>query len=116
MEERLISLAQELIRIPSPSGQERQAALAIERTMKELGFDEVLIDRYGSVTGRIRGKFPGPTVLLDGHIDHVDVIDAAEWLHDPFGADIEEDRIYGRAASDMKGSVAAMIIAAAEFN
>lgn len=116
MEERLISLAQELIRIPSPSGQEQQAALAIERTMKELGFDEVVIDRYGSVIGRIRGRYPGPTVLLDGHIDHVDVIDAAEWLHDPFGAEIEENRIYGRAASDMKGSVAAMIIAAAEFN
>ena len=52
---------------------------------------------------------------MDGHIDNVDVIDAAEWKHDPFGAEIDDGKIYGRGTSDMKGSVTAMISAAAHF-
>ena len=112
-EERLIAFCQEAIRTPSFSGREQAAAELMKRKMEEYGFDEVQIDRYGSVLGRIRGKRPGKTILMDGHIDHVDVIDAEHWTHDPFGGEIENDRIYGRAASDMKGSVTAMISAAA---
>jgi len=112
-EERLIAFCQEAIRTPSFSGRERAAAELMKRKMAEYGFDEVQVDRYGSVLGRIRGKRPGKTILMDGHIDHVDVIDAESWIHDPFGGEIEDGRIYGRAASDMKGSVTAMISAAA---
>lgn len=114
-EERLIAFCQEAIRTPSFSGCEKAAAELMKRKMEEYGFDTVEIDRYGSVLGRIRGNRPGRTVLMDGHIDHVDVIDAEAWSHDPFGGEIENGRIYGRAASDMKGSVTAMISAAAWF-
>ena len=90
-------------------------AQLMKRKMEEYGFDEVLIDRYGSVLGRMRGRRPGKTILLDGHIDNVDVIDADEWTHDPFGGEIDQGRIYGRGTSDMKGSVTAMISAVAHF-
>lgn len=113
--ERLIAFCQEAVRIPSPSGGERGVAELMRRKMEEYGFDEVLIDRYGSVLGKICGKRPGRTVLLDGHIDNVDVIDAPRWKHDPFGGEIENGRIYGRGASDMKGGVTAMISAAAHL-
>ena len=75
-DQRLIEFCQEAIRIPSPSGQEQGVAQLMKRKMEEYGFDEVVIDRYGSVLGRMRGKRPGKTILLDGHIDNVDVIDA----------------------------------------
>lgn len=114
-DERLIAFCREAIRIPSPSGQEKGVAELMKRKMEEYGFDEVLIDRHGSVLGRIHGKRPGRTILMDGHIDNVDVIDAGEWKHDPFGGEIDNGRIYGRGASDMKGSVTAMISAAANF-
>jgi len=114
-EEQLIAFCQEAIRTPSFSGREKAAAELMKRKMEEYGFDFVEIDRYGSVLGRIRGRRPGKTILMDGHIDHVDVIDAQAWEHDPFGGEIEDGRIYGRAASDMKGSVTAMISAAAWF-
>ena len=52
---------------------------------------------------------------MDGHIDTVDVIDRDQWSHDPFAAEIEDGRIYGRGTSDMKGSVCAMITAAAQY-
>lgn len=114
-EEKLIAFCQELIRIPSPSGQEKAVATFLQRAMQERGFDRVEIDRYGSVIGFLHGSRPGKTILLDGHIDHVDVIDRPLWTHDPFGAEIADGRMYGRGTSDMKGSVAAMVCAISDF-
>ncbi|MEG1989110.1 MAG: YgeY family selenium metabolism-linked hydrolase, partial [Oscillibacter sp.] len=114
-EERLVELCRELIRRPSLSGKERAAAEFMVESMKALGYDAVSIDRYGSVLGCVRGKRPGKTVLLDGHMDTVPVAERARWTHDPFGGKIEDGRIYGRGASDMKGGVAAMTEAAARF-
>lgn len=113
--EELIEFCREAIRIPSPSGREEGVAKLMKARMEAYGFDEVTVDRFGSVLGRIHGKRPGKTILMDGHIDNVDVIDAAEWKHDPFGAEIEDGKIYGRGSSDMKGSVTAMVSAAARF-
>ncbi|MDO4492663.1 MAG: YgeY family selenium metabolism-linked hydrolase [Clostridia bacterium] len=113
--ETLIGFCREALRIPSVSGEEGKVAELMASYMERFGFDSVHTDRYGSVTGRIKGKRPGKTVLMDGHIDTVPVIDADEWQHDPFGAELDGTRIYGRGASDMKGSVTAMITAAARF-
>ena len=71
-------------------------------TLQE-GFDEAVIDRFGSVLGTINGKRPGKTVLMDGHIDTVDVIDAPQWEHDPFGGEIADGKIYGRGAFRHEG-------------
>ena len=111
----LISLCQELIRRPSASGHEGEVAQFLQQTMQNLGYDEVFIDRYGSVLGTIRGNRPGRRVLLDGHIDTVPVADPAQWTQEPFGGTLVDNRIYGRGASDMKGAVAAMVTAAARF-
>ena len=114
-EEQLITLCRDVIRIPSPSGREGEVARFLKGKMEDFGFDEAHIDRCGSVYGLIRGKRPGKTILMDGHIDHVEVIDEDRWRHAPWGAEIEDGRIYGRGTSDMKGSVAAMVFAAACF-
>lgn len=114
-ENRLVAFCQEAVRIPSCSGQEEAVARFMQGKMLEYGFDEASIMPYGSVLGCIRGKRPGITVLLDGHIDHVDVTDPEQWSHDPFGGEIADGKIYGRGTSDMKGSVTAMISAAAQF-
>lgn len=113
--EALVEFCQQAIRIPSFSGQERGVAELMKHKMEQYGFDEVIIDKYGSVLGTIHGSRPGKTILMDGHIDTVDVIDAPLWKHDPFGGEIEDGKIYGRGASDMKGSDCAMITAAARF-
>ncbi len=52
---------------------------------------------------------------MDGHIDNVDVIDEDQWSHAPWGAEITDGKIYGRGTSDMKGSVTAIICAAARL-
>lgn len=49
--------------------------------------------------------------LLSGHVDVVPVGDG--WSHEPFGNTVEDGRLYGRGASDMRGPVAAMLAALA---
>lgn len=110
-----ISLCQAVLQMPSYSGQEKEVALLLQKTMVDYGFDEAVIDRYGSVLGTLYGNRPGQTLLLDGHIDTVDVIDQDQWRFDPFGGALVDGKLYGRGASDMKGSVVTMLCAAAQY-
>jgi putative selenium metabolism hydrolase len=108
------SLCAEIIRKPSVSGEEGGVVEVLKAFMEENGFDEVTVDRYGSLVGCVKGQRPGPRILFDGHVDTVPV-DESRWTKNPFGADIEGSRMYGRGTSDMKGAVAAMAVAAAEM-
>lgn len=53
----------------------------------------------------------GPTLVMNAHLDTVPV-DAADWTHEPFGAEIDDGRIWGRGARDSKGRIAAYSTAA----
>ncbi len=111
----VVALCRTLIRQRSYSGEEGGVAGALADFFRSRGFDEVAVDGYGNVVGRMTGKRPGPKILFDGHIDTVPVPDPSVWTHDPFGAEIADGRVYGRGASDMKGAVAAMACAVADF-
>ncbi len=111
----LIELCRELVSTPSLSGQEKEIAELIKTRMTELGYDEVSIDEYGSVIGRIKGTGDGPTIVFDGHMDTVDIGNISDWNFDPYKGVIENNRIYGRGTSDMKGALSAMIYAASLF-
>lgn len=111
-EEKLVELCSEMIRTPSFSGQEGALAGFLTETMKAAGFDRVDRDRFGNVTGRIAFGREGKKILLEGHMDHVGVSDPSKWTVDPFGGEIKDGRIWGRAATDMKGNLAAMALAA----
>ncbi len=52
-----------------------------------------------------------PVTLLLGHTDVVPPGDAADWASDPFQPEIRDGLLYGRGAADMKGSVAAFVLA-----
>ena len=111
----LVEFCQRLVRAKSYSGQEQDAASVLADEMHALGYDEVIVDRYGSVIGTIEGNRPGPTVLFDGHIDTVPAENAEKWTYPPFEAHIADGRIYGRGTSDMKGADAAFTKAVAWF-
>jgi len=108
----IITLCQELIRIPSLSGNEKEIAdFLYERTFG-FSYDVAWIDGAGNFIGRINGENRGaPGIMLVTHLDHVDAGDRKLWQHDPFGGDLVNDRIYGRGASDIKGALAAQLIA-----
>ncbi len=113
--EEAVSFLQDLIRAPSPSGHEEEAAVVLSEKMKALGFDEMRVDGLNDVMATIRGMGEGRSMLLNGHIDHVPVGDMA----DPYSGrqidggvfGVDGLVVYGRGASDMKGAVAAMAMA-----
>lgn len=111
----VIELCREFVRIPSPSGREGDLAAVVAARMGALGF-QVETDAFGSVLGLRKGARPGPTLILDAHLDTVPVTHAAAWRHDPFGAEIDGGRLWGRGAADTKGSLAAMLCAAAALD
>ena len=112
-----VDFCRRLIRVPALPGAEKGVADLYLAEMQQLGYDEAFRDDWGNVVGIIRGNRPGPTIMYNAHLDHVDPGDPAEWLgYDPYGAavDIDEmenqDRsgtesaevIHGRAAADVK--------------
>ena len=112
-ERQIVNLCSKMIQIPSITGEEKELVDFLEKEMKSLGFDQVIIDKMGNIIGKINGNRSGKTILFDGHLDTVSVTNKSAWTKDPFGAEIENARIYGRGASDMKGALAAMIMSAA---
>jgi putative selenium metabolism hydrolase len=96
-----------LVQIKSTSGYEKNVQLELKRQMEEAGFDEVRIDGLGNVIGRIGN---GKRILaIDGHMDTVDVGNAANWTFDPFGGEIKDGYVFGRGTVDQKGGPAAAI-------
>ncbi len=115
--ERIITLAQDLIRVPSFSGDtgglSRMAAI-IAPEMKDMGFAVELPEvekGLTNVVGRFNSSDTAPCILFNGHIDVVPVADERDWKMPPFGAEISDGCIYGRGACDMKGGVTAMLAA-----
>ncbi len=111
-EESMIRFAQQLIRIRSYSGCEQELAVFVKRQMELLGYDDVRIDEMGNVIGRI-GEDRNPAILLDSHMDTVEVKDDCCWKKAPFGGEIQDGRLYGRGAVDMKSALAASVFAGA---
>ncbi len=106
--EAMARFLQELVRIPSLSTQEGAVASRLAEEMRRVGFAKIWTDRIGNVIGQV-GTGNGPTLVLDGHMDVVDVGDPARWRHPPYDGVIEGGILYGRGACDMKGGLAAMV-------
>jgi len=107
-----LALCRELVRLESLSGAEREAADAVERAMRALGYDEVRRDELGSVVGVVRGSGGGPAVLFDAHLDVVPATEPGSWRFPPFSGELAAGRVWGRGATDVKGSLAALVVAA----
>ncbi len=109
--ERLTRFMQNIIAIPSFSGQEGAVVERMAAEMDALGYDEVVVDPMGNLIGRLGN---GPCkIALDGHCDTVEIGDPGLWTRDPFGSEIENGIMYGRGCSDQKGGVASAIYSAA---
>jgi acetylornithine deacetylase len=96
--------------VPGAPGEAAVAAVA-ERAMRAAGLEVVVQEAAPgrpNVIGVLEGRSAGPAMMLCGHIDTVGV----EGMRDPFSPRIDNGRLYGRGAQDMKSGVAAMIAAA----
>ncbi len=102
----LDALLLKLVATPSLSTEEGACAALVGDELRGLGMD-VDVDAMGNVVGRLT-LGPGPTVMIDCHLDTVPVVDATEWTRAPHG-EIADGRLYGRGAVDMKGPMAAVL-------
>lgn len=118
--EDVVALARELIRVPSPNppGDERGVAATVTD----------IVARAGLPAATVRARSPerpnlistldfgpgGQHLVLCGHLDTKPVGDAA-WNVAPLGAELDGDRLYGLGSADMKGALAAMVVAASRL-
>jgi succinyl-diaminopimelate desuccinylase len=123
----LVALTQALIRVPTvnPPGENYRAICElIARRLAAAGFACAFVRAEGApgdsdrhprwnLVARREGARPGRCVHFNGHIDVVEP--GLGWTRDPFGGDLVDGRVYGRGACDMKGGIAAAIVAVEAF-
>jgi acetylornithine deacetylase len=129
--DKAITFLQDMIRIPSVTGDEAAIQRFLSDYMRKIGLDvdvwdtdwEKLKKHPGyrpvnrgyegrpNIVATLKGTGGGRSLLLNGHTDVIPVGDGAGWSDDPWSASIKDGRIYGRGSCDMKSGVASHIIA-----
>ncbi|MFW9975935.1 MAG: ArgE/DapE family deacylase [Candidatus Thorarchaeota archaeon] len=134
-DDQLISLIQNLVKIPSVSGDEFKIQKFIHKVLKEMKlkpemiapdleilkkdadyFETTSYSRVGyenrpNVVATLPGSGGGSSICLTGHVDVVSPEPLDAWKKDPWGGEIDGDHLYGRGSGDMKAGIAAMLIA-----
>src|SRR5580765_8471201 len=129
----LVELLRSLVRQPSTLGAEAGAQDVVEQWLREAGFEVERVvpdaeaaladpsagypylpyEGRSSVVGRLAGTGGGSALHLNGHVDVVPVERPDLWEHEPWSGEIADGRLWGRGAGDMKGGLAAHLVAAA---
>ena len=129
--EEIVAFMQEIIRIPSVTGNEKPVQEMLIQKLEAMGLetetwdlDSETLSKHPAyvkeskpykdrpdLCGIYRSSGKGRSLLFNGHVDVVPAGDEKVWSHGPWSGDIEDGRIYGRGASDMKSGVVAMTMA-----
>jgi acetylornithine deacetylase len=129
--EEIIEFLQKLVSIPSVTGDELAIQEFIATKLKRMGLSvdmwdpdqeelkrhpayvpvEGKYDKRPNVVGFYKGTGGGRSLLLNGHVDVIPPGPPTSWQYGPFAAEIHDNRLYGRGASDMKSGLAAMTMA-----
>lgn len=130
-QQELFALLQECVRIPSVTGNEGPVQAWIESRFKEMDLDitsfeadydtvskhpafidsRIPFEGRPNVIGIWKGKTSAPSITINGHCDVVSPEPVSAWKKDPWGAVIEDGKLYGRGALDMKGGLIAGMFA-----
>ena len=127
----IVEFLRTLIAIPSVTGDELQIQKFIAQKLKDMGLQ---VDTWEpdikelkkhpaylspdreyqnrpNVVGIYKGIGVGRSLLFNGHVDVIPSGSADTWKHPPWSGEMEDNRLYGRGASDMKSGLAAMTMA-----
>jgi len=115
----VLSLTRKLLGFDTmnPPGQERACAQYLGSLLEDGGFDTHFYE-FGkgrtSIVARTKGLSDLEPICFTGHIDTIP-LGATSWTRDPLKGETDGDWIYGRGAADMKGGLAAMVMAGLHF-
>lgn len=112
-------------------GHEKNGQAVIQEKLRELHFeidtfdvDDEKIKKFPganlghensdrpNVVGVLKGNGDGQSLILNGHVDTMPFGDKVKWKYDPLSGQVIDDQLYGLGATDMKGALAAMVLAA----
>jgi succinyl-diaminopimelate desuccinylase len=109
-EARIVELAEELVRVPSVSGEERAVMHRARELLEEIG---VGVELLGSEERPIISVVVNPgaerLLVFNGHLDVVPIAKPDAWTKEPWNPLLIDGRLYGRGSSDMKSGCAVMI-------
>lgn len=110
-----IQLAQQLIRQPSVTPDDKDCQRILIERLHKMGFISETM-QFEDVTNLwSRRKQNKPLVVFAGHTDVVPTGPLEQWRIPPFEGRIEQGMLHGRGAADMKGSIACFITACERF-
>jgi succinyl-diaminopimelate desuccinylase len=113
----VVGLTRELVRTETinPPGDEARAARFLAARLEAAGLEVVAHELGGPERTSLVARWPGtgdaPALCLTGHLDTVP-LGGSDWEREPLGGEVDGERLHGRGASDMKGGVAAIVVAA----
>ncbi|AHF76287.1 Succinyl-diaminopimelate desuccinylase [Sodalis praecaptivus] len=110
----VLELAQQLIKRPSLSPDDAGCQAIIAARLRALGFTIEPMP-FGDTLNIWAWRGEGPTLAFAGHTDVVPTGETQHWDNPPFEPTLRDGLLYGRGAADMKGSLAAMVVAAERF-
>ena len=111
----VIEVLSNLVKCKSITPNDDGCQTYIGRYLKQLGFN-IYLKKYGDVNNIIAKKgSSGPVIAFVGHTDVVPTGDVNQWATNPFELTELKGKLYGRGTSDMKGSVACMMLAIKKF-
>jgi acetylornithine deacetylase/succinyl-diaminopimelate desuccinylase family protein len=115
-QEEVVAFHRGLVQIPSvnPPGDCRENIAYVEKPLRDAGFDIEIVQDLDIMPNLLASVGPtnGKTLLVNAHVDVVPVGERDAWKHEPFGAEVEDGKIFGRGAGDDKASVTAQVMAA----
>ncbi|GMQ63395.1 YgeY family selenium metabolism-linked hydrolase [Vallitalea maricola] len=109
-EKQMTRFLRDLIAIPGESCREEKVIKRIEKEMKDVGFEEVRIDKMGNILGFMGS---GETLIAyDAHIDTVGLGEMSNWNFDPYEGYENDEEIGGRGSSDQLGGIVSSVYGA----
>lgn len=116
--EKKIKILQDVIQIETVNDNEVAVAEYFKDLFNEYEIDSKLVEyspTRANLVAEIKGEKPGKVLIFNGHSDVVAAGDPEDWTHPPFAGVIEDGKLYGRGATDMKAGLTALALAMIEI-
>jgi len=110
-----LKLAKELIRKPSVTPRDAGAINILTKNLRSLGFKCQMMNFKNIKNLYAKLGKSSPNFCYAGHTDVVPVGDLKSWSVNPFSGAVKNNKLVGRGASDMKGSIACFVAAVSQF-